>query len=584
MYFYINLNVFCSLLGVWLLKEDAPQLDEDELRALVTPEAICQYESMMAEQQRLTDAEIILYDPFNTNSISDDSSAVIEDQEGNNENGGTVGRIGKVKSKQIEDLISAAPWNTTANFLGAVQGRCTLKLRGPGDPSGRGEAFSFVKAPGEKGTSSSVANSLGSEYRQDISRIWESHISNLSNNTHGNSYNVTPVNICTNSIPENSKLVISRRFGADQWINEEIIDPILIKAYLKIRQQQSSNTVDKSRRTFVAPDALPTLSASDAAPLSATNSSKKQKRPVKTSTAPTSISSTPSAVKTTQSGNEKSLLIKCGACGQIGHMRTNRVCPMFSDSSSPPISASGSTNSNPLVVPKLKLKISTVTSISHNSSVSSNESIFPSPVLLPVSHRPKGPPIEPITSTKKRPRKLTPKQIHAQFLSSQSVQVRSKLVALSTILISIVDSLILLPTTPAFHKPVSRKLYPLYYKLIKNPIDLNSIRCKAVALSYTCSAEFLNDFRLLLSNCEAFNGIETPISDVARDIFTRVETSINENEDIKEADSFLKVNIIVNHRDGAEAQDAEDHGADVSILTDGDETNVAEQDEEENVE
>ena len=168
--------------GVWLLKDDAPQLDEDELRALVTPEAICQYESMMAEQQRLSDAEILLYDPFNSNEVD-----VIQDEIEDEEAGGPGASLNPAKksttskrTKEMEELNQAAPWNTTANFLGAVAGRCTLKLRGSGDPSGRGESFSFVKAPGEKGTSSAVANSAGSEYRQDISRIWESHVNSLS--------------------------------------------------------------------------------------------------------------------------------------------------------------------------------------------------------------------------------------------------------------------------------------------------------------------------------------------------------------------------------------------------------------------
>lgn len=577
------------------MKEDAPQLDEDELRSLVTPEAICQYESMMAEQQRLTDAEIILHDPFNTNTAAPVSEVTDENEEG---------RPGKAKSKELEELTSAAPWNTTANFLGAVQGRCTLKLRGLGDPSGRGEAFSFVKAPGEKGTSSAVANSIGSEYRQDISRIWEAHINSLSTGTsssvpaststtnHQQQHAVNQPQYNTSSIPEQAKLVISRRFGVDQWITEEITDPLIIKAYLRVRQQQASSTVDKSRRGFVAPDSLPTLSASDAAPLSTATTKtvkKQQKRPPSSqkSTTSTSISTNSNA----QSIESRNIQIKCGACGNVGHMRTNRICPMFTESPDPAASTTTNTLNVPTsttVLPKLKLKLSsnsTSSNVSSNSaaSISSNESIYPSPVLLPVSHRPKGPPIEPIQTIRKRPRKLTPKQLHAQFLASQSIQVRSKLAALSTILISIVDSLILLPSTPAFHKPVSRKLYPLYYKLISNPIDLSTIRTKAVALTYKSSSEFLDDFKLLRDNCETFNGKEAPLSEVARDMLTRVQNSINENEQVHEADNFLKENIKLETSDDSENVQIEN--CEVSILTDGESEDVkAKQEEDETVE
>lgn len=560
------------------MKEDAPQLDEDELRALVTPEAICQYESMMAEQQRLSDAELIFYDPFNSQQFEEEveETGTGAGAAGTDEN--PRSKTTKIRSKELEELTTAAPWNTTANFLSAVQGRCTLKLRGIGDPSGRSEAFSFVKAPGEKGTSSSVANSVGSEYRQDISRIWESHMNSLSqgainpgllngNNTvsagNNNSVNTT----VSPALPDGCKLVISRRFGADQWINEEITDPLIIRAYLRVRQQSStSSAADKKlRRGFVAPDALPTLSASDAAPLSIV----KTKKPV--SKAPTvKTAKKPATTTASASTAEKNLQIKCGACGQVGHMRTNRICPMFSDVSGGSTNSS-LINSSSVAVPelKLKLKLSTAT-----TSTSSNESIYPSPVLLPVSHRSKGPEIEPLQ--RKRPRrKLTAKQLHAQFLSSQSVQVKSKLAALSTILISIVDALILLPTTPAFHKPVPRKLYPLYYKLISHPIDLSSIRSKAVALSYKNSLEFLEDFNLLLCNCITFNGQEAPLSDVARDMLSRVKTLI-ESDEIKEIDTFLKENIrMINNdddnTDNGGRQVQIDHGDDVSIMTDQEE-------------
>jgi transcription initiation factor TFIID subunit 1 len=38
-----------------------------------------------------------------------------------------------------------APWITTKNFLFATQAKAMLKLHGEGDPTGRGEAFSFIR-------------------------------------------------------------------------------------------------------------------------------------------------------------------------------------------------------------------------------------------------------------------------------------------------------------------------------------------------------------------------------------------------------------------------------------------------------
>jgi len=38
-----------------------------------------------------------------------------------------------------------APWITTKNFLFATQAKAMLRLHGDGDPTGRGEAFSFIR-------------------------------------------------------------------------------------------------------------------------------------------------------------------------------------------------------------------------------------------------------------------------------------------------------------------------------------------------------------------------------------------------------------------------------------------------------
>lgn len=43
----------------------------------------------------------------------------------------------------IEQLL--APWIVTKNFLQASQSKAMLKLHGEGDPSGRGEGFSFLR-------------------------------------------------------------------------------------------------------------------------------------------------------------------------------------------------------------------------------------------------------------------------------------------------------------------------------------------------------------------------------------------------------------------------------------------------------
>ena len=48
--------------------------------------------------------------------------------------------------ESLEIEVQLAAWTITRNFLQSTQGKGMLKLYGAGDPSGRGEAFSFIKA------------------------------------------------------------------------------------------------------------------------------------------------------------------------------------------------------------------------------------------------------------------------------------------------------------------------------------------------------------------------------------------------------------------------------------------------------
>ncbi|KAF9437750.1 hypothetical protein BGZ76_011280 [Entomortierella beljakovae] len=105
--------------GFWKLKANTPLPSEEEIRKLVTPEMVCLYESMLVGQRYLQDAG------YGRAADGEDDN---EDNEDN---------------MDIEEQL--APWITTRNFINATQGKAMLKLWGAGDPTGRGEGFSFVR-------------------------------------------------------------------------------------------------------------------------------------------------------------------------------------------------------------------------------------------------------------------------------------------------------------------------------------------------------------------------------------------------------------------------------------------------------
>ncbi|OKL55652.1 hypothetical protein UA08_08988 [Talaromyces atroroseus] len=146
--------------------------DSDVIRSWIQPEDVCLLESMQVGLQHL-------HDTGHANGADD------EDDD--------------VEGESFEQQM--APWRATRNFTMASQGKAMLKLHGEGDPTGRGEGFSFVKtsmkggfqAIGESaqekmekreqketgGHSYNVARQQRA-YEQSIRHIWDSQKASLS--------------------------------------------------------------------------------------------------------------------------------------------------------------------------------------------------------------------------------------------------------------------------------------------------------------------------------------------------------------------------------------------------------------------
>ncbi|MCO5598170.1 hypothetical protein L7F22_052262 [Adiantum nelumboides] len=161
--------------GYWKLKQGHVPPLESELQAKLPPEYMCLSEAMQAGQRHLLDAGY-------TRTAEGDED-------------------GDESKMDVEQLL--APWITTKNFLHATQGKAMLKLHGEGDPSGRGEAFSFLRVSmkdifvraGEteeerlaiqeqeeqkSGHKYNVARQQ-QVYKEEIQRIWDAQRKALSN-------------------------------------------------------------------------------------------------------------------------------------------------------------------------------------------------------------------------------------------------------------------------------------------------------------------------------------------------------------------------------------------------------------------
>ncbi|KAK5708802.1 hypothetical protein LTR17_020345 [Elasticomyces elasticus] len=128
--------------GVWVPMPGQVVPDAETLRGWVKPEEVCMLDSMQAGYQRLADLGIEVKDKEETQEL--DENANIEQQ--------------------------LAPWQTTKAFIQATQGKAMLKLHGDGDPTGRGEGFSFVKTSmkgGFQAKGESVEDTLAAKKRRD---------------------------------------------------------------------------------------------------------------------------------------------------------------------------------------------------------------------------------------------------------------------------------------------------------------------------------------------------------------------------------------------------------------------------------
>lgn len=99
------------------------------------------------------------------------------------------------------------------------------------------------------------------------------------------------------------------------------------------------------------------------------------------------------------------------------------------------------------------------------------------------------------------------------------------------VLVNIVDSCITFDNTRMFHQPVKKSDAPTYYDIIKNPMDLSTLKAKAKRCEYKSLAQFQEDMQLMKSNSEAFNGPSHFITQQAANIIERADLLITADFD-----------------------------------------------------
>eukprot|EP00698_Gefionella_okellyi_P004128 TRINITY_DN13864_c0_g1_i1.p1 TRINITY_DN13864_c0_g1~~TRINITY_DN13864_c0_g1_i1.p1 ORF type:complete len:1488 (-),score=323.02 TRINITY_DN13864_c0_g1_i1:34-4497(-) len=120
--------------GHWVRYKGTPLMSLKEIRNLATPEQVCAFESMLAGQLRLSDKGITqLIAPAGVDAMQTVQESFQDDI--------------KEAAMYVEEELKLTPWNISSNFIAAMNGRAQLTLTGFGDPSGAGQAYSYMLVP-----------------------------------------------------------------------------------------------------------------------------------------------------------------------------------------------------------------------------------------------------------------------------------------------------------------------------------------------------------------------------------------------------------------------------------------------------
>lgn len=224
------------------------------------------------------------------------------------------------------------------------------------------------------------------------------------------------------------------------------------------------------------------------------------------------------------------LKLKCGACGQVGHMRTNKACPLYTNITPAPsvnvaiteeqeeeIEKELNAEDDDLVnVDGLRVKLS-------GKLLKRHEDVKRRTLLIKV---PK--------DAVKGKRRRAGVDNHCDYLRHNKTAKRSRtdpVVVMSSMLEQILNEMRDMADVQPFMFPVNIKLVPDYYKIVTRPMDLQAIRENLRQNKYQSREEFLADVNQIVENCSLYNGPKSALTAAASRMLQKCVERLAEKED-----------------------------------------------------
>ncbi|XP_035205757.1 transcription initiation factor TFIID subunit 1-like isoform X1 [Stegodyphus dumicola] len=210
------------------------------------------------------------------------------------------------------------------------------------------------------------------------------------------------------------------------------------------------------------------------------------------------------------------LKLKCGACGAIGHMRTNKTCPLYQPAAPIPPVQVAMTEEEEEEEERAGLEDDHLVKVDETKVVLSKQLVKHADEVRRKSLVLKFP--KEAVAIKKRRRAGT--VMHCDYLKKPHKLVNRQrtdpVVALSIILESMLNEMRDLPDTQPFWFPVSAKNVPDYHRIVHRPMDLQTMREKLHQRKYKSREEFLQDVNLIVENSNIYNGAKSSLSQTAQ--------------------------------------------------------------------
>nr|CAD7205039.1 unnamed protein product [Timema douglasi] len=216
----------------------------------------------------------------------------------------------------------------------------------------------------------------------------------------------------------------------------------------------------------------------------------------------------------------------------VGHMRTNKACPLYQPSApAPPLNVAMTEEQEEEIEKQLNADDEDLVNVDgtkvklSSKLIKHAEEMKRRTLLLKV----------PKDAVNARKRRRQVNEMHCDYLKRQQRPANRRrtdpVVVLSTILESILNEMRGLPDVQPFLFPVNAKVVPDYHKIVVRPMDLQTIRENLRQKKYQSREEFLADVNQIVENSTLYNGAKSSLTLAARRMFGLCVERLGEKED-----------------------------------------------------